>query len=377
MLADLERTSGNHDRTLLRVLVMRLSNQAAFRGNSIIRIQHRIKNMISFASSSLVPKVSRAARRIAPGVALVFAVPAFSAQPIQQPPGAIGISADDSITPLASPAEPNAIALATGGVAGSTAPESWFRQYGTAFTRNVSVATVTPFLPDPAKATGAAVIVAPGGGGIFLSAEAEGWKVAQALANRGIAAFVLKYRTRPTPAGALEFKAAMDAMFANAGRRDSRLKPDAAAARVSDAMVDASAAFKLIRDHAHEWHVDPQRVGMIGFSAGAMVTMTTFLGMPATKPAFIGPIYGSMEPVTVPADAPPMFAVLAADDPLFARKGLGLIDSWQQAGRPVEFHLYEHGGHGFGLGKKGTTTTGWFDAFVLWLDTNGFLAPRR
>jgi len=312
--------------------------------------------------------------RAVSALALSYAMPAIAAPaPIE----GVGISADDSIGPLAQPAEPAAIALGTGDVAGSTARESWFRQYGSAFARNVTTATLTPFLPEPGKANGAAVIVAPGGGSLFLSMEAEGWKVAQALADRGIAAFVLKYRTRPTPAGDAAFKAAMDAMFANAGRSDTRMRPDDAAARVSDPMVDAAAAFALIRSRSGAWHVDPNRVGMIGFSAGAMVTMTTLLGMPAVKPAFVGPIYGSMEAVTVPANAPPMFAVLAADDPLFARKGLGLIDSWQQARRPVEFHLYEHGGHGFGLGKKGTTSTGWLDAFTLWLGTNGFLQSGR
>lgn len=308
---------------------------------------------------------------------LACAAPVLAAPPASASLGAIGISADDSISPLAAPPEPGAIPLNTGVVEGSTAPESWFRQYGTAFTRNVSSATIRPFLPAPGKATGAAVIVAPGGGGMFLSMEAEGWRVAKALADRGIAAFVLKYRTRPTPAGEAEFKAAMDAMFANAGRPGTRMRPDAAAARVSPAMQDAAAAFALVRSRAAEWHIDPARVGMIGFSAGAMVTMTTLLGMPDPKPAFVGPIYGSMEPVTVPADAPPMFAVLAADDPLFSHKGLGLIDSWQQAGRQVEFHLYQHGGHGFGMGKKGTTSVGWFDAFILWLDTNGFLKPAH
>jgi len=308
-------------------------------------------------------------------VGLACAAPVLAADPA--PLGAIGISGDDRISPLAAPAEPGAIPLGTGGVAASAAPESWFRQYGTAFTRNVSSATIRPFLPKPGKAHGAAVIVAPGGGGMFLSMEAEGWRVARALADHGIAAFVLKYRTRPTPAGEAEFKSAMDAMFANAGRRDNRMRPNAAAARVSDAMTDAAAAFALIRSRAGEWHVDPARVGMIGFSAGAMVTMTTTLAIPEAKPAFIAPIYGSMEAVTVPADAPPMFAVLAADDPLFSHKGLGLIDSWQQAGRQVEFHLYQHGGHGFGMGKKGTTSTGWFDAFILWLDTNGFLKPTH
>jgi len=281
------------------------------------------------------------------------------------------------MTPISAPAEPAAIPLRTGGVAGSSAPEAWFRQYGVPFTRNVSTATLTPFLPDPAKATGAAVIVAPGGGFLMLSMEAEGWAVARALAARGIAAFVLKYRVKPTPAGMADFEQAVSAMFASAGRSDSRMRPDDAVAGLANPIADARAAFALVRSRATEWKVDPARVGMIGFSAGAMTTMVTTLAAPDARPAFIAPIYGSMEAVKVPANAPPMFAVLAADDPLFAHKGFGLIDAWQTAGRPVEFHLYEKGGHGFGLGKKGTTSPGWFSAFVSWLDANGFLKPTQ
>lgn len=116
---------------------------------------------------------------------------------------------------------------------------------------------------------------------------------------------------------------------------------------------------------------------MIGFSAGAMTTMATGLAALELHPAFLAPIYGLTEAVTVRPDAPPLFAVLAADDPLLAHKGLGLIDSWQQARRPVEFHLYGQGGHGFGLGKAGTTSTGWFDAFIRWLDMNGLTHPTR
>jgi len=286
------------------------------------------------------------------------------------------VAQDARMVPMAAPAEPGAIPLKTGGVTGSPAPEAWFSQYGVAMTRNVSSATLTPFLPDPAKATGAAVIVAPGGGFLMLSMENEGWRVAKAFAARGIAAFVLKYRLKPTPAAMPQFEQAVTAMFAGAGRADSRLKPQDAVAGLSDQIADARAAFALVRSRAAQWHVDPARVGMIGFSAGAMTTMAVALSAPDTAPAFIAPIYGSMEAVKVPADAPPMFAVLASDDPLFAHKGFGLIDAWQQAGRPVEFHLYEHGGHGFGLGKAGTTSTGWFDAMMRWLDTNGLLAKR-
>lgn len=283
------------------------------------------------------------------------------------------LAQDAAMTPIAPPAEPGAIPLGTGDVTGSTAPESWFRQYGVAMTRNVSAATLTPFLPDPAKATGAAVIVAPGGGFLMLSMENEGWRVARALADKGIAAFVLKYRLKPTPAGMPQFEQAVGAMFASAGSPQTRLKPEDAVAGAADQIADARAAFALVRARAAQWHVDPQRIGMIGFSAGAMTTMLTALAAPDTRPAFIGPIYGSMEAVTVPPNAPPMFAVLAGDDPLFAHKGFGLIDSWQRAGRPVEFHLYEKGGHGFGLGKRGTTSTDWFDAFLHWLSAEGFL----
>jgi acetyl esterase/lipase len=286
------------------------------------------------------------------------------------------VAQDARMVPMTAPAEPGAIPLNTGSVTGSTAPEAWFSQYGVAMTRNVSTATLTPFLPDPAKATGAAVIVAPGGGFLMLSMENEGWRVARAFAARGVAAFVLKYRLKPTPGPMPQFEQAVTAMFASAGKPTSRLKPEDALTGLSDQIADARAAFALVRTRAAQWHVDPARVGMIGFSAGAMTTMAVALAAPDTKPAFIAPIYGSMEATTVRTDAPPLFAVLASDDPLFAHKGFGLIDAWQQAGRPVEFHLYEHGGHGFGLGKAGTTSTGWFEAMMRWLETNGVLAPQ-
>ncbi|AQR63359.1 esterase [Brevundimonas sp. LM2] len=283
------------------------------------------------------------------------------------------------ITPAETPAEPTALPLGTGGVTGSTAPETWFHQWGDTFVRNVTVATLTPVLPEAGKANGAAVIVAPGGGFRFLSMSNEGWEVAQALADRGVAAFVLKYRTRPTPADLGAFEQGVNAMFSGAGARPPQPPaPSVAPARpggeFADAVEDATAAFALIRARAGEWGVDPDRIGMVGFSAGAMTTMATTLSMPETRPAFIAPVYGAMGAVEVPADAPPMFVVLAADDPLFAGRGFGLVESWQAAGRPVEFHLYQNGGHGFGLGNPGKTSLGWLDVFMPWLDSNGFLA---
>ena len=282
---------------------------------------------------------------------------------------------DDKMKPIAIPAQPSAIPLGTGALPGATVKESWHSQYGSAFARNVTEATLTPFLPDPAKATGAGVIVAPGGGFRTLSMQNEGWDVAKALAARGIAAFVLKYRLNQTPASMDEFDKSMKAMFSGAAAARPRPSFSERMATLAPQIADARAAFALVRAHSSEWKIDPKRVGMVGFSAGAMLTMATTLGGVDAKPAFIGDIYGPLEPVTVPADAPPLFAALAADDPLFAGRGMGLIDSWAAAKKPVEFHLYGQGGHGFGMYPKETTSTGWFDAFYKWIVMNGYTKP--
>jgi acetyl esterase/lipase len=278
----------------------------------------------------------------------------------------------DVMARIATPAQPNAIVLGTGTLPGAAAPEAWHSQYGSIFARNVTVATLTPVLPDPARATGTAVIVAPGGGFRTLSMQNEGWDVARALAAKGVAAFILKYRLNQTPQDLATF-----ARPAPQGAPPPRPNPAAMMAGLAPQIADARAAFALVRKRAGEWHVDPARIGMVGFSAGAMLTMATTVAGQDARPAFIGNIYGPLAAMTVPADAPPMFVALAADDPLFGNGGFGLIDSWRAAGRPVEFHLFEQGGHGFGMYQKTTTSTGWFDAFTRWMAMHGWLkAPQ-
>jgi acetyl esterase/lipase len=141
-------------------------------------------------------------------------------------------------------------------------------------------------------------------------------------------------------------------------------------------LEDATAAFKLVRARAKEWNIDPKRLGMVGFSAGAGTTMAATLQTKENNPAFIAPIYGRQTAVEVPPDAPPMFVALAADDPLFGNTDFGLVSAWKKAGRPVEFHLYQNGGHGFGLGNPGRTSLGWFPQFMLWLEVNGMLKAK-
>jgi acetyl esterase/lipase len=239
--------------------------------------------------------------------------------------------------------------------------------------RNITQPTLTPFLPKKGKGNGAAVLVIPGGGFQFVSISNEGWPVAQALADRGIAAFVLKYRVEKTPDNTAEFAKEMAARFtAPPPRPDTtsrQFEPAVAMAR-----TDAQTALRMIRGNAAKWGIDTKRVGMVGFSAGAMTTLaTTLADDPTSRPDFIAPIYGMMYAVTPPANPQPLFAALASDDPLFNKQGFGLVESWQKAGGSVEFHYYQGGSHGFGAQKKGTTSDLWFEQFVAWMKAQGLL----
>ena len=284
---------------------------------------------------------------------------------------------DGTIYPLEAPKEPNAIPLNTGSVKDQPAPETWFKQWGDPMARNISKATLTPFFPEKGKANGTVVIVAPGGGYRWLSMGNEGWEVAEALAKKGITAFVLKYRLFPTAEKLEDFTAWVNRPRPAPAPATSKTENTNPMAQMdlSNQLEDAEAAYAMIVKNAATWGLDTKRIGMIGFSAGAGLTMHATLYSKTMKLAFIGPIYGGMGPVKVPADAPPMFNVIASDDFLFNSQ-FGVIDSWFKAKRPVEFHLYQNGGHGFGLGNPNRTSNKWFDAFMHWLDVNKFLVAQ-
>jgi acetyl esterase/lipase len=277
----------------------------------------------------------------------------------------------------ARPAEPTAIPLYQGTAPGSesaTQQEVWTEAMGSEqWVRNVTRPTLTPFLPKKGTGNGAAVLVIPGGGFQFVSISNEGWPIAQWLADRGVAAFVLKYRTEKTPDSEAEFQKAMMARF-QAPRADTPPAPEMNAA-VEIARTDAQTALRLIRSNATKWGVDSKRVGMLGFSAGAMTTMaTTLANAPDARPDFIAPIYGMMLPVPPPSNPQPMFAALASDDPLFNKQGFGLVESWQKAGGSIEFHYFSGGSHGFGSHKNGTTSDMWFDEYMAWMKAKGLLS---
>ena len=273
-------------------------------------------------------------------------------------------------------APPGEIALKAPAPAAPAIAETWSMSGSdnVPVVQNVSTPTLTPFLPPPDKATGAAVIIAPGGAFYLLAMEHEGWAVARWLQAHGVAAFVLKYRVHPTEPKAAGLEKGLAAM--------SALPPPARLAVLNQganiATQDAQEAMRLVKARAAEWRVDPRRIGFMGFSAGAITTLNlVYADDPATRPAFIAPIYGGLGAPAkpVPNAPPPMWAAMAADDPLFGKTDFALIPAWQAKGGAVELHLYEKGGHGFGYpGRAATTTLGWPDAFLAWMRARGLLS---
>lgn len=238
--------------------------------------------------------------------------------------------------------------------------------------RNVSVPTLTPFLPDPSVRTGTGVVVAPGGALHFLAADNEGANVAQRLAERGIAAFVLHYRLAPTPVDVVELDLMVKRAFA-----DRAFLGEVSRERRAPALTDGTDALRTVRGNATAWGVDPDRVGMLGFSAGAFVSLvTTVDAEPADRPAFVAPVYPAWwDELVVPDPAPPMFLAWATDDGLgdtIVDPCLRIYDVWRRAGGAVEAHAYSRGGHGFGSRPQGTPSDDWFEAFVRWLTASGF-----
>ncbi len=255
--------------------------------------------------------------------------------------------------------------------------EAWATAPGDIVARNVTRPTITPYIPSRSKATGAAVVVLPGGGNVVLSMGREGYDVAKFLQANGVAAFVLKYRTNETPSD----MAKMPPMPAGVvGRPGAGGPPPGGMPNAPRLSVnDGQEALRWVRANAAKYGVDPNRVGMVGFSAGAgNVWSVTFANDATAMPNFIAPIYGGFAARgAIPANPPPLFVAAAADDNLIqVGGGFPVVEAWTKAGGKVELHLYQNGGHGFGAAKKGTSSDMFLDQFLLWMKVNGFLTKR-
>lgn len=221
---------------------------------------------------------------------------------------------------------------------------------------NVVTPTLTAYLPERSKATGTGVIIAPGGAFVALAISLESNDVARWLQERGIAAFVLKYRIMEKHGDGIPANMDMD----EAGKYG---------------IADGIQSLKVVRQHAAEWGVSPDRVGFMGFSAGAMVTSGALLQQDAAgRPNFAAMIYGGPFGVmpAIAAKLPPMFMAWAQDDPVALEPIIKFNDALRSAGHKPEVHIYSAGGHGFGMKKQGTSSDHWIDEFYYWLEAQGF-----
>jgi acetyl esterase/lipase len=221
--------------------------------------------------------------------------------------------------------------------------------------QNVVTPTLTAYLPEPDEATGTAVIIAPGGAFVAIVIGQEGTDVARWFQERGVAAFVLKYRLLERIDGA-PLPASMD----EAGKYG---------------MADGIQALNVLRQRANEFRIAPDRIGFVGFSAGAMVASAALLQEDATaRPAFAALIYGAplgAMPST-PMELPPMFLAWAQDDAVALTFIVRFHDALRSAGHRPEVHAYANGGHGFALKEQGKSSDGWIEQLHVWMQAQGF-----
>ena len=244
--------------------------------------------------------------------------------------------------------------------------------------RNVGLPTLELFRPA-GKANGTAVIVVPGGGFMNLVYDVEGTAVAKRLAQQGFTAFVLKYRLIQTPAELAAMQAKMmndmGGVLTRAKTGSPRELPRFPGEDL--AQQDTARAVRLVREEAARFGVDARRVGVVGFSAGAFAAADVAIGDPAGRPDFVGLIYGGLR-TPVPHGAPPAFIATAADDQMLPNDPVPLYTAWRATGSQAELHIYERGGHGFGMTTQGATSDHWFDEFIWWLESRGLAGqPRR
>jgi acetyl esterase/lipase len=278
--------------------------------------------------------------------------------------------------PAARAAEPIVLDVWPGkppGDAGPAAPEQYLPQRPderkVARLTNVSKPTVAVYLPPKEKRNGAAVVICPGGAYRILAMDLEGEEVAAWLNSLGVVGVVLKYRVP---------------------------QPEKQVPRNRTALQDAQRALSLVRGRAAEWGVDPQRIGVLGFSAGGHLAATASLGFDqrtyepvddvdkvSCRPDFAVLVYpgylaekGQLAPgLVVPDQAPPMFFAHAADDPVTCESSVLLFLALRRAKVPAELHVYASGGHGFGLRPSEQPCSAWPKRCEEWLAARGLLKP--
>jgi endo-1,4-beta-xylanase len=230
---------------------------------------------------------------------------------------------------------------------------------------NVHHPSITVYLPAKGKASGAAVVIVPGGGHRELWMDHEGYRVGQWLSDHGVAGFVVKYRLAREPGSTYTIE--------------------------GNALPDVQRAIRLVRSRAAEWGVDPKRIGVIGFSAGgqlAALASTRYdngdssavdpVDRESSKPAFQGLIYpGIPQEMKLSKETPPAFLLCGEEDRPDISEGLPqLYLDLKRAGVSAELHVFAGIGHGFGVRESNHgPVAGWLELFYGWLGMRGFLKP--
>ena len=247
------------------------------------------------------------------------------------------------------------------------AREYFSNDWKTQVVTNVSKPSMEVFIPDASIANGSAVIIAPGGGLFALAIEKEGNQVAEWLNSKGITAFVLRYRLLPTGEdGVAEVMREWDSVFEKVGPV------------LPLAVSDGKNAIAYVRNNADQWDINPEKIGLMGFSAGGALTMGVALNAEdSNRPDFIVPVYPWMPVIgtyDVPEETPPMFLVCASDDELLlAADSIDLYSNWTAKGGTSELHMYARGGHGFGMDQKGLPSDSWIARFYEWAASEGIV----
>lgn len=236
---------------------------------------------------------------------------------------------------------------------------------------DVSKPTLTVYFPS--NPNGTSVIIAPGGAFHALAFDHEGTEVAKRLNSKGITAFILKYRLVHDDPAHPENSIGNLMATRNFTKLDSLNEPV-----IPLALQDGLTAVEYVRKHAVDYHLDPDRIGFMGFSAGGTLTMSVvYSATEASCPNFVAPIYPYEKAIlgsTVPPSKTPIFIAAASDDDLgLATHSVHIYLKWQEANQPAELHMYEKGKHGFGTGKQGLPVDAWMDRFTDWLTMNGFI----
>ncbi|HRE51598.1 MAG TPA: alpha/beta hydrolase [Flavitalea sp.] len=228
---------------------------------------------------------------------------------------------------------------------------------------NVVDPSLTVFRPNGDARSRTAIIIAPGGGFLRLAFEKEGTEVAEWLAKKGVTAFVLKYRLNHTTEG-----------------RSSVGQAERYGKVVELAMQDGLEAVAYVRRNAEKYHIAPDRIGFMGFSAGGTVTMSVAMSSKeVNRPDFIIPVYPYFAAAIghkAPTEKMPAFICVASDDGLrLVPQSIDIYNKWIAAGQAAELHIYEKGGHGFGMSKQGIPTDSWIERAGEWLKGRGLLEP--